>query len=203
MRLWYARRGIPWIPLLVCCALALLAAAVGRRWPDTLPVLLPGALACCAAAAGFVFDEAAAPVVSVTPRGAGWRRTTRLCVTVVPLVVWLAVVALLPAASEPDRVGWSTAGVACLLVAAGTAGLSARREVSAPGSSIAGLVCGLVLLPMVVGPIAGWAPLLPQGPFPNWLVVLWMGVGGLGATLGAAALRPGLHRPAGRLTARA
>ncbi len=193
MRLWYVRRGVPWAPLLACCALALAAAAVGHHWPAALWVLQPAALACCAAAAGFVFDEAATPVVSVTPRGSGWRRTARLGVVVVPLAIWLSIVVTVPAEAGPDRPGWATAGSACLLLAASGAGLGARREVPAPGGMVAAVVAGLVLMPLVAGPVAGWDPVLPQGPFPDWLVVFWSVGAGLGALLAAWTLRPGLR----------
>src|SRR6185312_2901418 len=142
MRLWYVRRGIRWAPLLACCGLGLLAAGFGRHWPSGLVYLQPAALACCAAAAGFVFDEAATQVVSVTPRGAGWCRSARLATVVVPLAGWLAVVSSAPAAAEPDRAGWLVAGAACLLLAAGAAGVCARRGVAAPGAAVAAAIAG-------------------------------------------------------------
>jgi hypothetical protein len=195
MRLWYARRGVAWTPLLGCCLLALVAAGAGHRWPEALWLLQPAALACCAAAAGFVHDEAATQVVAVTPRGGGWRRSTRLGVVLVPLGVWAAVVAAVPATADPDRAGWTVAGAGCLLVAAGTAGTCARREVPAPGGQVAAGVAVLVLMPLVVGPILGWDPLLPQGPFEPWLVALWSTVAGVGAALaGWTLLAPSPHR---------
>ncbi|MFC4785166.1 hypothetical protein ACT8ZV_11855 [Nocardioides sp. MAHUQ-72] len=193
MRLWYARRGVTWTPLLACCALAVGAALVGHRWPASLAVLLPAALAGCAAGAGFVFDEAATQVVSVTPRGAGWRRTTRLAVVVVPLAVWLVVVATLPRTVVPDRSGWVTVGVACLLLSAGASGLCARRAVSAPGSTVAAGVAGLVLMPLVVGPLVGWEPVLPLGEFSSGLTAFWSAAIALGTLLASWGPRPGLR----------
>jgi hypothetical protein len=183
MRLWYARRGVPWTPLLGCCLAALVAVGFGRRWPDTLAVLLPTALACCAAAAGFVYDESATAVVAVTPRGGGWRRGTRLAAAGVPLLVWALVVASVPASVAPDRQGWAVAGIACLLLAVAAAGACARREVAAPGGMVAAGAAGLVLMPMVIGPIAGWQPVLPQGPFAGWLMAAWWALAGTGTAL--------------------
>lgn len=193
MRLWYLRRGIPWTPLLGCCLLALVSAAAGQQWPSSLAVLRPAALACCAAGAGFVFDEAAITVVAVTPRGAAWRRFARLAVIALPLGVWLAIIAVVPASVSPDRPAWALAGTACLVVAAGAAGLCARRSIPAPGGIVASAVAGLVLMPLVVGPLAGWKPVFPQGVFPDWLVASWAAVAGVGVLLTAWALRPGLR----------
>jgi hypothetical protein len=51
-------------------------------------------------------------------------------------------------------------------------------------------------MPLVVGPILGWDPLLPQGPFDAWLVVLWSTLAAVGAALTGWAL---LAPPVGRL----
>jgi hypothetical protein len=78
------------------------------------------------------------------------------------------------------------AGSGCLLLAAGASALVARRGAAAPGGVVAAAVAGLVLMPMVVGPIAGWEPLLPQGTSPagssgcgpgseHWVALSWAG----------------------------
>jgi hypothetical protein len=194
MRLWYAGRGVPWIPLLACLALAAAAAAVGHRWPHAMMVLLPAALAACAAAAGFTFDEAALPVVAVTPRGAGWRRTTRLAVAVLPLLWWVGIVGTVPDVAEPDRLPWLVVGLACIGFATGVAALGNRRETASPGSAVAPLVAGLVLTPVVIGPVGGWPPVLPLGPFPHDLITAW-GAGAVASGLLATwAVRPGPPR---------
>jgi hypothetical protein len=192
MRLWYARRGISWVPLLACLCLALTVVPLGHRWPDSLGVLLPAALALCAAACGFVFDEAAAAVVSVTPRGAGWRRTTRCFVAALPALVWVLLVARLDGA-RVDRTGWLLAGLGTQLVALGLAALASRREVGAPGSTVASVLVVLTLMPLVIGPIAGWEPVLPLGTFPGWVTAFWAGAALLGAGLLARAVRPRLR----------
>lgn len=193
MRLWYVRRGAPWAPLLACCGLATGAALLARQWPEALGLLRPAALACCAAAAAFLFDEGAAPVVSVTPRGSWWRRSARLALVALPAFVWSIVLALEPEAAPTDRWSWSLAGLACIAAAVGGAALLARRGVAAPGAGVAAAAAFLVLAPLVVGPIAGWDPVLPLGAFPDRAVALWCAVAVWGAGSTAWAVRPGLR----------
>ena len=131
---WYLRRAIPWMALL---GLLRRGPAAGRsRWPSgrrSALVLLPGLLASCAAAAAFCFDEAALPVVEVTPRGAGWRRTARLAVVLVPLGGWTVVVVVRPGDLPLDRSGWWLVGVAAIALTSGLAARASRRAVASPG----------------------------------------------------------------------
>ena len=192
MRRWYARRGVAWTPLLACCALALVGAAFGRAWPNAVGVLLPAALALCSAGAGFVFDEPASVVVAVTPRGAGWRRSTRVAVALIPLAVWFGVLASLPAGTGSQRAAWGLAGSACVLLATAAAGLASRAQVTAPGASIAAVVALGLLGPHLMSPFLGWDP-LPGGPFPDSVVTFWLALTGAGVLACAWALRPGLR----------
>lgn len=192
LRLWYAGRGVSWVPLLACLTLAAAGAAAPHRWPETAGVLLPVALACCAAAVGFVFDESATAVVHVTPRGAGWRRTTRCAVGVLPALAWSVVVATARGPAV-DELGWLLAGLSCQLVALGLAALASRHAVAAPGASIASALAILVLMPLVVGPVAGWVAVLPLGPFGGGVLAFWTGAALLGAGLLARGVRPGLR----------
>ena len=121
-RWWYLRRGVAWPALLGCCGAALAVAAALGRWPSTAVVLLPALLACCAAGAGFVFDERAAAVVAVTPRGGGWRRTSRLVVALLPLAVWGSVVLARPGDLPLDRWAWWSVGMATLALVSGARG---------------------------------------------------------------------------------
>jgi len=73
------------------------------------------------------------------------------------------------------------------------AALLARRQVAAPGTAVAAATTFLVLAPVVVGPVAGWDPVLPLGAFPDWAVTLWWAVATCGAVLTAWAVRPGLR----------
>ena len=194
MFLWYARRGISWVPLLVCLFLVLVVALLLRQWPSSQVVLLPAALAICAAATGFVFDESATAVVTVTPRGAGWRRTVRCLVALLPAGVWISVMATLDQQEiAVDRSDWVLAGLGSQLVALGAAALASRRGIAAPGSAVASALVLLVLAPLVVGPMAGWDPVLPLGSFPGWVTWFWLVAALLGAGLVARAVRPRLR----------
>src|SRR6185312_2369423 len=122
-RLWYLRHGVAWLPVLACCAAAAATALLVVHWPDVAGVLVPAVLACCAGAAAFVYDEDALAVVAVTPRGAGWRRTARLGVTLLPLSVWVVVVAVRPGDVAFVRPGWWLLGGATLVLVAGSAAL--------------------------------------------------------------------------------
>lgn len=194
MFLWYARRGISWLPLLACLFLVGVAAVLLQQWPSWQYVLLPVALACAAAATGFVFDESATSVVTVTPRGAGWRRTARCLVALLPAAAWAATVATLNQQTiAADRSDWLLAGFGCQLVALGAAALASRHGIAAPGSGVASALVLLVLMPMVVGPMAGWEPVLPLGPFPDWVTAFWAAAALLGLGLVARAVRPRLR----------
>lgn len=193
MRWWYVGRGVSWAPLLACCALAGVAALVGRGWPGAAAVLLPVELALVSAGAAFVFDEAAAPLVAVSPRGAWWRRSSRIALGLVPLGTWLALLALAPTALAAHRPSWVLAGVACLAVAVGISAWCSRRQVADPGASVAAAVVGAQLVPLVVGPLAGWDPVLPVERFGAGLVSFWVGVAVAGVGLVAWAVRPGLR----------
>ncbi len=192
MRRWYAGRGISWTPLLTCCALAVAAALVARSWPETLAGLLPALVALCGAGAGFVFDEAAGTVVAVTPRGAGWRRSTRAAVALLPLGVWLTLAASLPTAAVENRGAWCLVGAGTVLLVTASAAIASRAQVAAPGSSLAGVVALGLLGPHLMSPFLGWDP-LPGGPFPDSVLAFWVVLSGAGVAACAWALRPGLH----------
>jgi len=190
-RWWYLRRGVAWPALLGCCGAALAVAAALGRWPSTGVVLLPALLACCAAGAGFVFDERAAAVVAVTPRGGGWRRTSRLLVALLPLAVWGSVVLARPGDLPLDRWAWWAVGVATLALVSGVAALASRREVDTPGSLLASVVAFTVLAPVVVTGFLGWESVYPLSELAPGVWVFWVAVGVGGAAAWAAATRPG------------
>ena len=191
-RWWYLRRGVAWPALLGCCGAALAVAAALGRWPSTAVVLLPALLACCAAGAGFVFDERAAAVVAVTPRGGGWRRTSRLVVALLPLSVWGSVVLARPGDLPLDRWAWWSVGMATLALVSGGAALASRREVDAPGSLLASVVAFAVLAPVVVTGFLGWESVYPLTDLAPAVWRFWVAVGAGGAVAWAAAARPGL-----------
>jgi hypothetical protein len=192
-RLWYLRRGVPWLPVLGGCGVALATAALLLRWPDDAFLLAPAALACCAAAAAFAYDEDALAVVAVTPRGAGWRRGTRLAVTLVPLSAWIVVVTVRPGDVPLARPGWWLLGGATVVLVAGSAGLASRRLVPTPGALLAPVVVVAAVAPVTLSGMFSWGSLYPIGDFPDAVRTVWLGVALGGAVVCALALRPGLR----------
>ena len=192
-RWWYLRRGVAWPALLGCCAVALVLAGLLGRWPSSVLVLLPAVLACCAAAAGFVFDEPAGAVVAVTPRGAGWRRTTRLAVVLVPLVAWSVVVVVRPGDLPLDRAGWWLVGGAAVVLTSGLAARGSRRGVDSPGAALASVVALVVLSPVVVTGFVGWDSVYPLSGFSAGTWAFWLVVGSGGMVAWWAAARPGIR----------
>ena len=191
-RWWYLRRGVAWPALLGSCGAALALAVALGRWPSTAVVVLPALLACCAAGAGFAFDERAGAVVSVTPRGGTWRRTTRLSATLLPLTVWGSVVLVRPGDLPLDRWAWSSVGLATLALASGAAALASRRQIDAPGSLLASVVAFAVLAPVVVTGFLGWESIYPLMDLAPAAWAFWASVGAGGAAAWAAAARSGL-----------
>jgi hypothetical protein len=191
---WYLRRAIPWMALLGCCAAALLLTAAMDRWPSTALVLLPALVAACAAAAAFCFDEPPLEVVAVTPRGATWRRTARIAVALVPLLVWTVAVWARPADLPLAQGSWWLVGLAAIGLTVGLAAVASRREMAAPGGSLAAAVVIVVIGPVVLAAFLGWDTLYPFGDFPSGVLTFWLAVAGTGALACAAALRPGVQR---------
>jgi len=191
---WYLRRAVPWLPMLVCLALACGLTAALARWPHHALSFLPAILACCAVAASFAFDEPNPAVAAVTPRGAGWRRTTRLVAALAPLVLWIAVVAVRPGDLDLQRPGWWLLGGSVVVLVAGLAGLAARREVTAPSGPLSAGVALAVYVPLVIAMFLGWTPPYPIDGFPAGVAFFWSGIAGLGLLALGAALRPGLGR---------
>ncbi len=192
-RLWYLRRGVAWMPVLGACGAAAVTAVLLARWPEDAFLLAPALLACCAAAAAFAYDEAALPVVAVTPRGAGWRRANRLAVTLVPLSLWAVLVALRPGDVPLVRPGWWLVGGAVVGLVAGSAALASRRLVAAPGSVLAPVVALAVVAPVTFAGLFSWGTLYPIGDFPDPIRTVWLAVALSGAAVCAVALRPGLR----------
>ena len=192
-RLWYLRRGVAWLTLLVGCGAAVLTALLIAQWPAAAFLLAPASLACCAATATFAYDEDALQVVAVTPRGTGWRRSTRLAVVLVPLTVWVLVVALRPGDLLIARPGWWLLGGAAVLLSVGSAALASRRLVPAPGAVLAPVVAMAVLAPVTLTGMFSWGTLYPIGDFPATVRTVWLVVALTGAAVCAVALRPGLR----------
>jgi hypothetical protein len=190
VRWWHLRRGVPWTAVLGCCVAAGLLAGLLARWPSAALVLLPGVLACCATATVFLYDEAALPVVAVTPRGGAWRRTTRLTAAALPLGVWGLLVVARPGDLPLDRSGWWLLGGATILLTTGTAALASRREVPSPGATLAGGVVLAVLGLVVVTTFLGWSTVFPVTGFDQAVLTFWLVIGAAGAAVWLGALWP-------------
>lgn len=201
-RSWYLRRSVAWQPVLGCCAVAAVAALLLARWPSTAMLLLPTMLAALAAGSAFLFDETSTAVVAVTPRGTTWSGTTRLLAALVPLSVWMAVIALRPGDLPLSRPGWWLLGTATILLATGLGAVSARPDNPAPGPVLAGLLALAVLAPVVLSSFLGFPIPFPLEGFGSGVRTFWVVVGGVavltcaaGCTHGRPLRRP---RPGGR-----
>jgi hypothetical protein len=179
--------------MLGCAVAAAVLAGLVDRWPSSAAVLLPTALACCAAAAAFVFDEHATGVVAVTPRGAGWRRTTRLAAVAVPLVVWGVIVLVRPGGVPLERSGWWVVGGATIALTGGLAAGASRREVAAPSAALAATVTLAVISPVVVTAFLGWDSVYPVSGFGQGSWTFWSLVAAGGAAAWVVAMRPGIR----------
>jgi hypothetical protein len=198
VRLWYAGRAVPWAALLACAALAAALTGAMNLWEQMAAALLPLAVVATAAAAGFLFDDHAVAVTSVTPRGRRWAPVTRLALAAVPVAVWLLLLPLLPGSVPLDTAGWWLIGAGACLLAAGVAGLAARGHQSRPGGMVATMLALLAIVPMVVGPFLDWEPVFPIGDFPGWAFGLWGGIAAVGAAMCAIAVLAPVRGPSAR-----
>jgi hypothetical protein len=160
-----------------------------HRWPDTGGVLLPYALAACAAGAGFLMDECAAAVVRVTARGGAWRVLARSSALLLPVALWTVLVIGLPAAATTQRGTLLLAGAAGCLLAAGAAAAAARAGATAPGTHLAAAAVGLTTVPFVLGGFLGWDPVVPVHDAAVWVGPFWVVVGVLALACSAVGLR--------------
>lgn len=188
MRLWYLQRAVPWTALLGSLSAAGVLTLLLHRWPEVSIVGLPLVAACCAAAAGFVYDEPASAIASVTPRAGWWRGSTRLLAAFPPLAAALVLLATMPAELRLDRGGWWLIGAAFVVLAVAPAAWAARHQVSRPGGVVAGGAVLLGIAPVVLSMLLGWEPIYPFGDFATWVRALWTTVASLGAVGCAAAM---------------
>lgn len=183
MRWWCLRRGVPWAAVVGCCGVAVLLTAAALRWPTLATVALPFALAAAAAAAGFLLDEVAAPVVEVTPRADRWWSLTRYLGLVLPLGLWGGAVVWLPETTRGDVSGWVLAGTAACLLAVGVASGASRAGVGRPGAMLATAITLVTAGPLVIGPLLDLATPYPFPGAATWVPWFWAGAGLVGLAL--------------------
>jgi hypothetical protein len=114
-------------------------------------------------------------------------------VTVLPLSVWVVVVAVRPGDVAFVRPGWWLLGGATLVLVAGSAALASRRLVSTPGAVLAPVVALAAVAPVTLSGMFSWGSLYPIGDFPHAVRTVWLGVALGGAAVCAVAFRPGLR----------
>ncbi len=180
MRLWYLRRGVPWVAVAGCLAVAAALAAAAHHWTSAALVLLPFAVASGAAAAGFLLDEEGAALLSSTPRGGRWAEATRLAALPGVGVAVLVLVRPVADAAGLTPVGWSVVPLVGVALGASAARVL-RPRFASPGSHVAVLLVLTTALPFTIGALLGWTPPWPADELSG-------GVAGLWAALGAAAL---------------
>ena len=154
--------------------------------------LLLLSLSACGAAAAYVLDEDAAPVVDASPTSRTRRIGWRLVVLLFPASVGIGGLAMV-GNDEPDLpwrrlvlvlVGYLAIGVA-------VAAVLQRNELPAPGDLAAVLVAAGTWLAVVVDPLHRWIAMLPGDPDASWgrTAALWSGVIALSAVTLLVALR--------------
>jgi hypothetical protein len=178
--------AVPWAPVLggtVLGAAAVVAdGSVVRGGPGS--ALLWFGLAAIAAAAGFVLDEAAAPVVDAVPRSRWSRNGRRLLVAGLPLAAWWGAAAW--AASRQPHLSWPALAVAGLGLVAATLGAAAamrRAGHESPGEVVAAGAVAVVVLALAVGPVPGVGEVLAVSDVSSRTTVVWSGVAAAAAVL--------------------
>lgn len=183
MRWWHLRRGVPWPAVLGCCAVAVVLALLTAARPGIAAATLPLGLAACAAAAGFLLDEVATPVVAVTPRADRWRPASRQALLVLPVATWSAVVLQLPETTREEASGWLLAGTSACLLTAGAASVASRAGTPRPGAGLATALVPITMAPVVLGPLLGLSSPYPFDGLEPWARWFWTLAGLLGAAL--------------------
>ncbi|WP_036555895.1 hypothetical protein [Nocardioides insulae] len=145
---WYLRRAVPWRSVLGCLACGAVVALVVQRWEYTGSTLGPVLVLVTIAGAAFVFDEPAAAVAAVAPRGDRWARSARLTAAVVPLFGAVLLATTTPGPSGGDWIP-VLCGLSALVLVSALA--VASRGVSRPGSAVASAVVLVGTAPLVTG----------------------------------------------------
>ncbi len=199
-------RATAWPVVAGVSALAAVTGAAGVAWPGSGPTLLPISFALLAAAAAFLLDEPASPVVDVTPTSPARRTAVRALALLVPLAVGAGLVLALAlrASGAPEvpgvpgvpGVGRASWPVVSLVLAGNvllgfTVACVARRWVGEPGPRAAFGVVAVLVVPGLVPPLSRWIHTFPAGArYPHGLpvTVWWWAVVGVCAAAIAVAL---------------
>lgn len=166
----YATRAVPWLRVTLAAALVVILMLLVRWDPWTLWPLQGTAVGLLAGAAAWCFDEEAAAVVDVAPRGMAWRALARGPAVALLLLAW--VVSVLYAGDEllfGHRDAVLVQGL--VAVAAGTGFALWRRTA---GDAVPGLLGATVVVPATTV----WALVrpfdnLPIFPYANATSAAW------------------------------
>ena len=189
----YAARAVPWARVGLAAVLVVLLMELVRWNPWVLWPLEGTAVGLLAGAAAWCFDESAAVVVDVAPRGLAWRTAARTPAVLVLAAIWCGVVAH----AADDALFGQSAGVlieGLVALAVGSAYACWRRAWGEPTP-------GLVLATAVVPVTSAWAlvrpweerlPVFPYGTSSagEWATstTAWVILGALALVVLAAAL---------------
>lgn len=183
MRLWHARRAVPWPVLGICLGLAAAGAAL-VRWQERAGfMVLPLITLLTAAGAAYVLDDSAAEVTRVTARGSRWAAVNRLSVAALISLAGVGLVAL--ARGEVGGLsGWPMVGTTMALAVVAVAAWAVRNHHRTPGTAIASTLILLGIMPFVTARLfsGAWpypSPELTDAARDRWLVVAALAAGAL------------------------
>lgn len=170
----YAATAVAWRRVTPAVLLAAILLELVRRWPGPLWSLEPAAVGLVAGAAAWCFDEPAALVVDVSPRGLAWRTCARGFGVLAVLGVWSAVV-WAARADLLDRAGAVyLQGVGAALAACAWATWRRGWGATSPGTTVAAAaVPAATVWPL--GPASERLPLFPSLVGDGWATsqLLW------------------------------
>lgn len=189
----YAARAVPWLRVALAAALVLLLMELVRWDPWVLWPLQGTAVGLLAGASAWCFDESAAVVVDVTPRGLAWRTWARMPAALGLALVWCAVVFH---AGDRALFGRSASilvqGLVAIAVGAGYAGWRRAKGEPMPGLMLATAVVPLTSAWALVRPLENRLPVFPYGTSSagDWgtSTVGWVSAGTVALVVLAAAL---------------
>jgi len=188
----YLRQAIPWqVPLCGGLVTGLLVALVA--WdPWTLWPLQAIAVGVLAAAAGWCFDEPAAAVVDVAPRGLAWRSAARALPVLALAGFWCGAVAI--ARQAFFGYPWHVAGQGVAAMALAAVWATWRRSAghARPGARLTVLVVPACAAWGLLRPAERALPIFPYAPTPGpWQssAILWAAAAGVALLGGALTLR--------------